>query len=49
MPKDKGVVKRAIVTPDKHFPLADMPAIRRCWRMEWSISLEVEEKEKTST
>ena len=28
MPKsDKGVVKRAIVTPDKHFPLADMDAI----------------------
>ena len=25
--KDKGVVKRAIVTPDKHFPLADIPAI----------------------
>ena len=25
--KDKGVVRRAIVTPDKHFPLADMPAI----------------------
>ena len=25
--KDKGVVKRAIVTPDKHFPLADLPAI----------------------
>ena len=25
--KKKGVVKRAIVTPDKHFPLADMPAI----------------------
>ena len=24
---DKGVVKRAIVTPDKHFPIADMPAI----------------------
>ena len=27
MAKKKGVVKRAIVTPDKHFPLADMPAI----------------------
>ena len=25
--KKKGVVKRAVVTPDKHFPLADMPAI----------------------
>ena len=25
--KDKGVVKRVIVTPDKHFPLADIPAI----------------------
>lgn len=25
--KDKGVVKRAIVTPDKHFPLADTAAI----------------------
>ena len=25
--KDKGVVRRAIVTPDKHFPLADIPAI----------------------
>ena len=25
--KSKGVVKRAIVTPDKHFPLADMSAI----------------------
>ena len=25
--KDKGVVRRAIVTPDKHFPLADLPAI----------------------
>ncbi len=24
---DKGVVKRYIVTPDKHFPLADMKAI----------------------
>ena len=24
---DKGVVKRAIVTPDKHFPIADMAAI----------------------
>ena len=24
----KGAVKRVIVTPDKHFPLADMPAIR---------------------
>ncbi len=22
--KKKGVVKRAIVTPDKHFPLADL-------------------------
>ncbi len=27
MKSDKGVVKRAIVTPDKHFPLADIPAI----------------------
>ena len=28
MPKaDKGVVKRAIVTPDKHFPLHDQRAI----------------------
>ena len=27
MPKDKGVVKRAIITPDKHFPLADKKAI----------------------
>ena len=28
MPKsDKGVVKRAIVTPDKHFPLHDPDAI----------------------
>ena len=27
MPSDKGVIKRAIATPDKHFPLADMPAI----------------------
>ena len=26
--KKKGVVKRAIVTPDKHFPLADDAAIR---------------------
>ena len=25
--KKKGVVKRAIVTPDKHFPLADLAAI----------------------
>ena len=25
--KKKGVVKRAIITPDKHFPLADLPAI----------------------
>ena len=25
--KSKGVVKRAVVTPDKHFPLADMSAI----------------------
>ena len=25
---DKGVVKRAIVTPDKHFPLHDGPAIK---------------------
>ena len=25
--KKKGVVKRAIITPDKHFPLADIPAI----------------------
>ena len=24
---DKGVIKRAIVTPDKHFPLADKAAI----------------------
>ena len=28
MPKsDKGVVKRTIVTPDKHFPLHDQKAI----------------------
>ena len=28
MPKvDKGVVKRVIVTPDKHFPLHDQKAI----------------------
>ena len=27
MKSDKGVVKRAVVTPDKHFPLADMKAI----------------------
>ena len=28
MPKqDKGVVKRVVVTPDKHFPLADSKAI----------------------
>ena len=27
MKSDSGVVKRAIVTPDKHFPLADMDAI----------------------
>ena len=26
--KKKGVVRRAIVTPDKHFPLADIPAIK---------------------
>ena len=26
--RDNGVVKRAIVTPDKHFPYADMPAIK---------------------
>ena len=25
--KSKGVIKRAVVTPDKHFPLADMAAI----------------------
>jgi len=25
--QDKGVVKRAIVTPDKHFPYEDKPAI----------------------
>ena len=25
--KDKGVVKRVVVTPDKHFPLADNKAI----------------------
>ena len=24
---DKGVVKRVILTPDKHFPLHDQPAI----------------------
>ena len=28
MSKKKSVVKRAIVTPDKHFPLADIPAIK---------------------
>ena len=27
MKKDKGVVKRVFVTPDKHFPLADKKAI----------------------
>ena len=27
MKSDVGVVKRAVVTPDKHFPLADIPAI----------------------
>ena len=26
--KDKGVVKRYIVTPDKHFPLHDEAAIK---------------------
>ena len=26
--RDNGVVKRAIVTPDKHFPYADIPAIK---------------------
>tara|TARA_Y100000361_G_scaffold144803_1_gene153253 strand:- start:128 stop:910 length:783 start_codon:yes stop_codon:yes gene_type:complete len=26
--RKKGVVKRAIVTPDKHFPLHDLPAIK---------------------
>ena len=26
--KDAGVIRRAIATPDKHFPLADMPAIK---------------------
>ena len=25
--KDKGVIRRAIVTPDKHFPLHDDAAI----------------------
>ena len=25
--KTKGVIRRAVVTPDKHFPLADMSAI----------------------
>ena len=25
---DEGVVKRAIVTPDKHFPYEDKPAIK---------------------
>ena len=25
--KDKGVIKRAIVTPDKHFPLHDVKSI----------------------
>ena len=28
MPRDRGVVKRAIVTPDKHFTLADITAIK---------------------
>ena len=28
MPKKKTPVRRTIVTPDKHFPLADMPAIK---------------------
>tara|TARA_R110002051_G_scaffold287650_1_gene350381 strand:+ start:571 stop:1353 length:783 start_codon:yes stop_codon:yes gene_type:complete len=27
MKNDNGVVQRAVVTPDKHFPLADIPAI----------------------
>ena len=26
--KDNGVVRRAIVTPDKHFPYADKAAIK---------------------
>ena len=26
--KNKGVLDRVIVTPDKHFPLADLPAIK---------------------
>ena len=25
--KDRGVTRRVIVTPDKHFPIADQPAI----------------------
>ena len=28
MARTKGVVKRVVVTPDKHFPYADMPAIK---------------------
>ena len=28
MSKDKGVVQRVIVTPDKHFPTADDAAIK---------------------
>jgi len=30
--KDNATVKRVFVTPDKHFPLADMPAIRAVCR-----------------
>ena len=26
--QDKGVIRRVIVTPDKHFPLHDEPAIK---------------------
>ena len=25
--KKKGAVRRALITPDKHFPLADVPAM----------------------
>jgi hypothetical protein len=30
--KDNAAVKRVLVTPDKHFPLGDMPAIRAVCR-----------------
>ena len=28
MPKKRTPIKRVVVTPDKHFPLADIPAIK---------------------